>query len=113
MSEADCTCLRALEQSRLKKPTFDETCEGEWKASVRKEVPRRIRFHSGSAIADYYVGKILTWVDEGQKVARGQKLGMITWGSQTDVLFEETPGMKVLVRPGEYAYGGETVIATY
>ena len=64
-------------------------------------------------IADYYVGKILTWVDEGQKVARGQKLGMITWGSQTDVLFEETPGMKVLVRPGDYAYGGETVLATY
>ena len=55
MSDVECPCLKALEKSRLKKPTYDETCEGEWWASMRKEVPRRIRFHhSSSAIADYY-----------------------------------------------------------
>lgn len=48
-------------------------------------------------IADYYVGKIFTGIHEGQHVERGQKLGMITWGSQTDVLFEDTPGLEVFV----------------
>jgi len=64
-------------------------------------------------IADYSVGKILTWVAEGQRVETGQKLGMITWGSQTDIFFEATPGMEVAVGVGEFVYGGETVLATY
>lgn len=64
-------------------------------------------------IADYYVGKILTWVREGGPVERGEKIGMITWGSQTDILFESTPGTEVKVEPGDYVYAGETVLATY
>lgn len=64
-------------------------------------------------IADYYVGKILTWVAEGESVVRGQKLGMITWGSQTDLFIEDTPGTAVTVDVGDYVYGGETVVATY
>ncbi len=64
-------------------------------------------------IADYYVGKILTWVEEGDPVRRGQKLGMITWGSQTDVLFEMTPATAIKVSVGDYVYGGETILATY
>jgi phosphatidylserine decarboxylase len=64
-------------------------------------------------IADYYVGKTLTWVRPGQKVVRGQKMGMITWGSQTDLFIEETPGLKVEIDVGDYVHGGETVLATY
>ncbi len=64
-------------------------------------------------IADFYVGKILTWIGAGQRVERGQRIGMITWGSQTDLLIEETPGLRVVVDPGEYVYGGQTVVAEY
>jgi len=64
-------------------------------------------------IADYYVGKTLTWVRPGDSVARGQKMGLISWGSQTDLYIEETPGMRIEVDVGEYVYGGETVLATY
>jgi len=64
-------------------------------------------------IADYWVGKILTWVSEGERVRRGQKIGLISWGSQTDLFIEETPGLAVVVDVGEYVYGGETVVATY
>ena len=64
-------------------------------------------------IADYYVGKILTWVAEGESVRRGSKLGMITWGSQTDLLIEMTPGLKISVDVGDYVYAGETIVATY
>jgi len=64
-------------------------------------------------IADYYVGKTLTWVSPGQSVARGQKMGLISWGSQTDLFIEETPGLRVEVDVGDYVYGAETVLATY
>lgn len=64
-------------------------------------------------IADYYVGKTLTWVRPGQSVVRGQKMGMITWGSQTDLFIEETPGLQVEIDVGDYVHGGETVLATY
>jgi phosphatidylserine decarboxylase len=64
-------------------------------------------------IADYYVGKILTWVKPGARVKRGQKLGMIAWGSQTDLFIESSPGLVIKVRIGEYVYGGETVIGKY
>jgi len=64
-------------------------------------------------IADYYVGKILTWVKKGARVTRGEKLGMITWGSQTDIFIEDSPGLKINECVGKYVYGGETVLATY
>jgi phosphatidylserine decarboxylase len=64
-------------------------------------------------IADYYVGKILTWVHEDQHVARGEKIGMITWGSQTDLFLEDSPGLRVRVVAGDYVYAGETVVASY
>ncbi len=64
-------------------------------------------------IADFYVGHILTWVKVGEPVQRGQKLGMITWGSQTDLFFASSPGMQIKAEVGQYVYGGETVLATY
>jgi phosphatidylserine decarboxylase len=64
-------------------------------------------------IADYYVGKILTWVPEGSRVSRGQRMGMITWGSQTDLFIEESAGLQMTAEVGDYVYGGESVLATY
>jgi len=64
-------------------------------------------------IADYWVGRILTWIPVGAHVRRGQKLGMITWGSQTDILFESTPGLKIKAGVGDYVYGGESILAAY
>ena len=68
-------------------------------------------------IADYSVGKILTWVHSGDQVSTGQKLGMITWGSQTDIYFEEaqglTPALSIEVEVGDFVRAGETVLATY
>lgn len=64
-------------------------------------------------IADYWVGNILTWIKEGQEVTKGQKIGNITWGSQVDIYFEHTSGIKVHVNVGDYVYAGETILATY
>ncbi len=64
-------------------------------------------------IADYYVGKILTWVEEGERLQRGEKLGMITWGSQTDLWLEGRPGLVPTVAAGDYVYAGESVVARH
>jgi len=40
-------------------------------------------------------------------------MGMITWGSQVDICFEQTDGMQVKVGVGDYVYGGETILADY
>jgi len=64
-------------------------------------------------IADYWVGKILTWIEEGQEVTKGQKMGTVTWGSQVDIYFEHSPGLEVKVKTGDYIYAGETILATY
>ncbi len=64
-------------------------------------------------IADYWVGNILTWIQEDQEVKKGQKMGMITWGSQVDICFEHTPGLKVHVNVGDYIYAGESILASY
>jgi phosphatidylserine decarboxylase len=64
-------------------------------------------------IADYAVGKILTWVSEGERLETGQRLGMIAAGSQTDVFFADTPGLRVRVEAGDSVYGAETILATY
>ncbi|NOG84394.1 MAG: phosphatidylserine decarboxylase [Planctomycetes bacterium] len=64
-------------------------------------------------IADYYVGKLLTWMKEGSSVQTGQKYGYITWGSQVDIFFESSQGIDIRVKEGDIVYGGETVLATY
>lgn len=62
-------------------------------------------------IADFTVGKILTWVSPGQRLARGQRIGMITWGSQTDVFFADTGTTRPRASMGDYVYAGESVLA--
>ena len=64
-------------------------------------------------IADYAVGSILTWVADGERVHTGERLGMITYGSQTDLFFARTPGLEVAVEAGDFVYGGESVVARY
>jgi phosphatidylserine decarboxylase len=64
-------------------------------------------------IADFWVGRILTWIEVGQQVGKGEKMGMITWGSQVDICFEDSPGLKVDVKVGDRVYAGETILASY
>jgi len=64
-------------------------------------------------IADYFVGKVLTWISEKQEVETGQKMGMVVWGSQTDILIADSPGLRITAEVGEHVLGGESVIATF
>jgi phosphatidylserine decarboxylase len=79
--------------------------------SVFKDVRRT--FVYVIRIADYEVGSILTWIQEGQEVKKGQKMGIVTWGSQVDICFEHSAGLSIHVMEGDYVYAGETILASY
>ena len=56
--------------------------------------------------------RISTWVEEGDRVASGGKLGLIHLGSRTDVLFP-AGAAEPLVRPGDKVRTGLTPLARY
>ncbi len=60
-------------------------------------------------IAGLIARRIVPFVQEGQAVAAGDRIGMIRFGSRVDVYLPE--GGKALVAEGQTALAGETVLA--
>jgi phosphatidylserine decarboxylase len=46
----------------------------------------------------------------GEEVRKGERLGMIKFGSRTDVLVTPGNGLELLVKVGDVVYGGSTVL---
>jgi phosphatidylserine decarboxylase len=61
-------------------------------------------------IASKRVRGIRTYVRSSQHVEMGQRIGMITFGSQADVIFPAN--IKPAVKIGQWVYGGKTIIAS-
>ena len=53
---------------------------------------------------------IESYFREGQRVARGEKFGMIRVGSQVDLVVPQRPELSVQVAPGDRVRAGETII---
>lgn len=49
----------------------------------------------------------------GEVVARGARIGMIKFGSRTELYLPREPGLTVAVAPGDRVRGGTTVVARY
>lgn len=64
-------------------------------------------------IASRLVRQIASFVREGQEVALGQRMGMIRFGSQVDLVLPAREDVKVIVQPGTRVRAGETIIAAY
>jgi phosphatidylserine decarboxylase len=60
-------------------------------------------------IAGMIARRIVGWADPGVKLARGERLGMIRFGSRVELFLP--PGTQISARVGDYAKGGETVLA--
>lgn len=59
-------------------------------------------------IAGILARRIVCWNVEGDNLERGQRFGMIKFGSRTDLLM---PGeVEIVVKVGDKVFGGETVI---
>jgi len=63
-------------------------------------------------IAGMVARRISRWVDTGESVAAGQRIGLIHFGSRTDVLLP-VGSADPLVRTGERVRAGETPLARY
>jgi phosphatidylserine decarboxylase len=62
-------------------------------------------------IASRLVRRIVSYVREGEDVALGQRIGVIRFGSQVDLVLPDRDDVRVLVRPGRRVVAGETVLA--
>lgn len=62
-------------------------------------------------IAGWVARRILFWKTVGDSVARGERVGMIRFGSRVDVWLPD--GVEVLVRPGQHVAGGSSVLARW
>lgn len=60
-------------------------------------------------IAGLIARRIVSWVGVGDTVARGQRLGLIQYGSRCDLYLPLVA--QVAVQPGDRVVGGDTVIA--
>jgi phosphatidylserine decarboxylase len=64
-------------------------------------------------IASRLVRRIVPYIHEGQTVEIGQRVGMIRFGSQVDVLIPALNGLKIVVNEKQQLKAGESIIATY
>jgi len=62
-------------------------------------------------IADVWVSRIVCRPDEGDRVERGARYGMIRLGSQVDVFIPAGPAIRVVCREGESVRAGVSVLA--
>ncbi|MCX8089444.1 MAG: phosphatidylserine decarboxylase [Verrucomicrobiae bacterium] len=62
-------------------------------------------------IASRLVRRIEAYVREGEKVARGQRIGMIKFGSQVDVFLPVAVAPELRVREGDVLVAGESILA--
>jgi len=62
-------------------------------------------------IAGLIARRILTWVEPGAKVPRGDRIGLIQYGSRVEIFLPMD--VKIHARLGDRVRGGETVIASF
>ena len=62
-------------------------------------------------IAGIMARRIVCWNREGDVLSRGEKFGLIKFGSRTDLLMPRS--VEILVKVGDRVKGGESIIAMY
>ncbi len=62
-------------------------------------------------IAGIMARRIVCWVEPGDELVTGQRLGLIRFGSRVDLFFP--PEAEILVTEGQQVYGGQTLMARW
>jgi phosphatidylserine decarboxylase len=62
-------------------------------------------------IAGWVARRILCWKAVGDSVTRGERVGMIRFGSRVDIWLPDR--VEVLVRPGQHVAGGSSILARW
>lgn len=98
----------AYRKGRFVNASFDKASEGNERSSML------LRLENGAPlvvvqIAGLVARRIVGYTAQGERLARGQRYGMIRFGSRLDVYLPE--GYEVLLKPGDRCVAGETVLA--
>jgi phosphatidylserine decarboxylase len=62
-------------------------------------------------IAGWIARRIVVWKAVGDSVTRGERVGMIRFGSRVDIWLPES--VEILVRPGQNVAGGTSILAKW
>jgi len=64
-------------------------------------------------IASRLVRRIVSYLPEGHEVGRGQRIGMIRFGSQVDLVIPDLSSLRVEVKAGEKVKAGISIVAYF
>jgi phosphatidylserine decarboxylase len=78
-----------------------------WLDLEESDPPRPLRVKQ---ISGAIARRIVCWLKPGDRVAAGDKLGMIKFGSRTDVLIPADAAEEVRVKVGDKVKGGSTIL---
>ncbi|MGN7131826.1 phosphatidylserine decarboxylase [Rhodococcoides corynebacterioides] len=97
----------------LRQRPFDRECEY---LLTNERLTIGLRHATGAVvyvtqIADLWVDRIVAHTRPGDRLARGEQYGLIRFGSQCDVFLPDSLVPAVDVRPGQYVWAGESVLA--
>jgi phosphatidylserine decarboxylase len=110
-------CAARVIDAQLREGLFldarDESCAGKNACNTLTLSPEGPI--TGPILVKQLVGKIarriVCNVRPGDCLATGQKFGMIKFGSRTDVIVPEQPGLEVRVKVGQKVHGGTSILA--
>lgn len=81
-----------------------------WIDLAREEAGQWVRIKQ---ISGAVARRIVCWLRAGEKVEKGARLGMIKFGSRTEIYLPVETAKEVLVKVGDSVRGGSTVLLRY
>ncbi|MBN1390479.1 MAG: phosphatidylserine decarboxylase [Candidatus Thermoplasmatota archaeon] len=101
--------LELIHRSGGHRPAFDKDSDHNEKVIIK------LRTENGTwevtQIAGAVARRIVPYVSTGQELAKGERFGLIRFGSRVDLLFRLPSGMRIIVEPGQKVRAGRTEIA--
>jgi phosphatidylserine decarboxylase len=64
-------------------------------------------------IASRLVRKIVPYLSQGQEVQKGERIGIIRFGSQVDLILPNLQSLQIMVKPGAKVKAGRTIVAMF
>jgi phosphatidylserine decarboxylase len=92
-------------------PAYKEEASARNEQNSLKVMDPQERFFGVVQIAGVLARRIVCWVTAGATLARGDRFGLIMFGSRTDLYLPR--GCKLEVREGQKVKGGETIVGRF
>ena len=89
---------------------IEETIKTDSGILLSAEDAKGLRYGKGVVVT---AGTDVQYINEGDTVESGQRIGMIKFGSQVDVVIPDLNQLKIQVKAGEEVQAGTTVLAEF